>query len=144
MPEALSRRNVLIGTAAVGAVAVGGVTLVATAEVKSAALAFFKRALPGVTIDEKSALVAIEEFVADWPLAKRLVLGAAWNTAGIDTMAAMTPRFEPPARHLLTHFLLGSNFFLVKDPRAQPIVYLGNRAGTACANPFANLDPPPA
>ena len=142
MAGILSRRNVLIGTAAVGAAAVGGVTWVATAEVKSAGLAFFKRALPGVTIDDRSALVAIDEFMSDWPTAKRLALGAVWNTAGVDTMAAINPRFESPARHLLTHFLLGSNFFLVKDPRAQPIVYLGKRSGTACANPFANLDPP--
>jgi len=142
VPEALSRRNVVIGATAVGAAAVGGVTWVATAEVKSAGLAFFKRALPGVTIDESSALIAIDEFVSDWPMAKRLALGAVWNTAGVDTMAAISARFEPPARHLLTHFLLGSNFFLVKDPKAQPIVYAGKRLGTACANPFANLEPP--
>jgi hypothetical protein len=138
----LTRRNVLIGAAATGAVAAGGVTWVVTTDVKSSVLAFFKRALPGVTIDEKSALVAINEFMADWQTTKRLVLGTAWNTAGVDTMAAIHPRFEPPARHMLTHFLLGSNFFLVKDPRAQPIVYAGNRLGTPCANPFANLGPP--
>jgi hypothetical protein len=142
MPEALSRRNVLIGAAAVAAAAAGGATWVATAEVKSAALAFFKRALPGVTIDEKSALIAVDEFVAKWATAKRLVLGAAWNTVGVDNMAAIDPRFEPPARHLLTHFLLGSNFFQVKDPRAQPIVYVGRPPGSACGNPFANLEPP--
>ena len=142
MSEALSRRNVLIGTAAVGVAAVGGVTWVATTEVKSAALAFFKRALPGVTIDEKSALIAIDEFVEKWTTAKRLVLGAAWNTAGVDTMAAINAQFEPPARHLLTHFLIGSNFFEVKDPRAQPIVYVGRPPNAACGNPFANLDPP--
>jgi hypothetical protein len=81
-------------------------------------------------------------FVADWPTAKRLALGAAWNTAGVDTMAALHPCFEQQARHLLTHFLPGSNFFLVKNPRAQPVVYLSKRAGTACANPFAILEPP--
>jgi hypothetical protein len=142
MAETFSRRNILIGAAATGATAAGGVTWVATADLRPAGLAFFRRALPGVTIDEKSALVAIDEFVSDWPMAKRLALGAAWNMAGVDTMAAMHPRFEPPARHLLTHFLLGSNFFEVKDPRAQPIVYTGNKIGTPCANPFANLSPP--
>ena len=142
MPKSLSRREVLIGTAAVGAAAGGGVAWLATADVKPAALAFFKRALPGVAIDEKSAMTCIDDFVADWPLAKRLVLATAWNTAGVDTMAAVHDRFQSPARHLLTHFLINSNFFQVKDPKAQPIVYTRQPPGSACANPFANLDPP--
>ena len=142
MPEALTRRNVLIGATAFGVAAVGGAAWVATAEFKSAVLAFFKRALPGVTIDEKSALTGIDEFVSDWPTAKRLVLGMAWNTAGVDTMAAVNIRFASAARHMLTHFLINSNFFMVKDPRAQTIVYVSSPPGAACANPFANLDPP--
>jgi hypothetical protein len=140
--EALTRRTVLIGASAFGAAALGGVAWVATADIKSAVLAFFKRALPGVTIDERSAFASIDAFASDWPMAKRLVLGAAWNTAGVDTMAAINARFESAARHMLTYFLINSNFFQAKDPRAQPIVYVANPPGTACANPFANLDPP--
>lgn len=130
----------MIGLTAIGAAAVGGVAWVATSDLKPAGLAFLKRALPGVTIDEKSALVAIDDFMADASTGKRLVLGAAWNTVGVGTMAEVVPRFESPARHLLTQFLLGSNFFHVKDPKAQPIVYTG--IGVACSNPFANLEPP--
>lgn len=47
-----------------------------------------------------------------------------------------------PARYMLTHFLINSNFFLVKDPKAQPIDYASPQPGSACASPFTNLDPP--
>jgi len=141
MPKSLSRREVLIGTAAVGVAAASGVAWGVTADIKAAVLAFFKRALPGVTIDEKSAMTCIDDFVAGWPLAKRLVLSTAWNTVGVDTMAAVHDRFQPPARYMLTHFLINSNFFLVKDPKAQPIVYTSPQPGSACASPFTNLDP---
>ena len=89
-----------------------------------------------------SAMTCIDDFVANWPLAKRLVLATAWNTAGVDTMAAIHDRFQPSARHLLTHFLINSNFFQVENPAAQPIVYVSRPRGSACSNPFANLDPP--
>ncbi|MBP2234660.1 hypothetical protein J2Z31_001150 [Sinorhizobium kostiense] len=61
---------------------------------------------------------------------------------GGGTMAAVHDRFQPPARYMLTHFLINSNFFLVKDPKAQPIVYASPQPGSACASPFTNLDPP--
>ena len=142
MPEVLTRRNVLIGATALGTAAIGGVTWATTADLKYAVLAFYKRALPGVMIDEKSALAGIDEFVADWSTAKKLVLRTAWNVAGVGTMADFNDRFESAARHMLTHFLINSNFFHVKDPKAQPIVYVSPPPHAPCSNPFANLDPP--
>jgi hypothetical protein len=144
MTEFLTRRNVLIGAAAAGAVAFGGVTWATTADLRYAVLAFYKRARPGVTIDEKSALAGIDEFVSDWSTPKRLVLQTAWNVAGVDTMAELNGRFESVARHMLTHFLINSNFFYVQNPRAQPIVYVSRPPGTPCGNPWANLEPPTA
>ncbi len=142
MPEVLTRRNVLIGATALGAAAIGGGTWATTSDLKYAVLAFYKRALPGVTIDEKSALAGIDDLVKDWSMAKTLVLQTAWNVAGVDTMAEINGRFKSAARHALTHFLIDSNFFLVKDPRAQPIVYARRPPHAACGNPFANLEPP--
>ena len=107
-----------------------------------AVLAFYKRALPGVTIDEKSALAGIDEFVSDWSTPKTLVVQTAWNAAGVETMAELNGHFERTARYILTHFLINSNFFHVKDPRAQPIVYVSTPLGTACGNRLANLEPP--
>jgi hypothetical protein len=43
-------------------------------------------------------------------------------------------RLESLERHVLTEFLLGSNFFRTDDPRKETIVY--SSAIPACANPF--------
>jgi hypothetical protein len=142
MSQAFTRRNVLIGTAGIAAATIGGVSWMAGFEFKSSVLAFFKRSLPGVTIDEDSAMTSIDDFAADWPMAKTLVLRTAWSTAGVGTMADLVERFESPARHMLTFFLINSNFFFVDDPRAQPIVYVTPPPHAPCGNPFANLELP--
>jgi hypothetical protein len=142
MSQNLTRRNVLVGTAAVAAVAIGGAAWMSEFEFKSSLLTFFRQSLPGVPIDQESASTCIDDFVADWPLPKTLVLRAAWSTAGVANMASAIDRFESPARHLLTSFLINSNFFHVDDPRAQPIVYVTPPPHAPCGNPFANLDPP--
>ncbi len=143
MRQVLTRRNVLIGLAAAGATGVGGATWIATADVKAELLEFFKHALPGVAIDEKSARACIDEFTAQWSGLKTRFIATVWRTAGVETTAGLNRRFEGLSRQALTSFLVNSNFFQAADPRAELIVYVSRPPGTACAsNPFANLDPP--
>jgi hypothetical protein len=141
MRNALTRRNLLIGAVAIGASATGGAIWIATADAKAALLDFFKRSLPGVKIDETSANKCIDDVLSQWSMAKTQLLGAAWRTAGIENVAAID-RLDRAPREALTLFLTGSNFFQTADPRSELIVYVGKPHGTACANPFANLDPP--
>jgi hypothetical protein len=119
----------------------GGAIWIATADAKTALLDFFKRSLPGVKIDETSANKCIDDILSQWSTTKIQLLGAAWCTAGIEIVAAID-RLDRAPRAALTLFLTGSNFFQAADPRAEPIVYVGKPPGSACTNPFANLEPP--
>jgi hypothetical protein len=47
-------------------------------------------------------------------------------------------------RLLFTFFLVNSNFFRIKDPRAEMIVYYSRPVGSPCASPFTDLSPPPS
>jgi hypothetical protein len=140
LPKIITRRNVLIGAGAVGVVAATGGAWIATADAKAELLVFFKRALPGVTIDEASALRSIEEFTAQWSRGRTMLVSAAWRVAGVERMSAMQDRFDLAARRALTYFLTNSNFFEVPDPRKETIVFVARPAGSPCINPFANLD----
>ncbi|WP_353646482.1 hypothetical protein [Mesorhizobium sp. WSM2239] len=138
----LSRREVLIGGGAVAVMGATGAGWLALADHKQALLAYFKRALPGVAIDEETALVCIDEFLGRWSWKERRAVSVAWRTFGVETMGDMSERFELAARRALTMYLTDSNFFHASDPHAVKIVYSSRPPGTACANPFANLEPP--
>ncbi|MCI0625645.1 MAG: hypothetical protein L0387_29050 [Acidobacteria bacterium] len=142
MRQVFTRRNVLIGLTTAGAAAMGGVIWVTRADAKVELLEFFKRSLPGVTIDNGSAKACIDEYMSKWSRAKFQFVGAAWRTAGVETMSAMSERFDAVARESLTYFLTNSNFFQATDPRKEIIVFAAKPPGTACINPFANLEPP--
>lgn len=154
-----SRRRLLIGTAVIAtAVATSGALWIGKADAKAALLDYFKRVLPGVTIDEKSASTCIDDFMAGWAnrsvlarpsryflmatIAKIQLTVAAWQIIGVESLSKLDEKFELVARKALTFFLLNSNFFLTNNPRQEAIVYVAKAPGAACSNPFANLDPP--
>jgi len=159
LPGAWSRRRLLVGAAIVGTAAstVGGLWF-SHASANAAVLDYFHRVLPGVRIDENSALKCIDDFMERWtnpPMlirpgryalmakkAKMQMLAAAWQVIGVDKLAKLDEKFELVARQALTFFLVNSNFFRTENPRQEPIVYIATAPGSACANPFADLDPP--
>lgn len=159
MSEAWSRRRVLVGASIIGAAAsTGGGLWLSHANAQAALLDYFQRALPGVSIDKNSAIKCIDDFMERWTnppmlirpgryalMAKKMkmqMLAAAWQVIGVDELARFDEKFEFVARQALTFFLMNSNFFHTEDPRRESIVYIPNTPGSACANPFADLDPP--
>jgi hypothetical protein len=149
----------LIGAAIIGtAVSTSGLLWISKADAKEALLDYFKRMLPGATIDVKSASVCIDDFMERWANPPMLVrpshdilltsmvkiqfVVAAWQVMGVENLSKLHEKFELVARKALTFFLLNSNFFQTDDPRLEPIVYVAKSPGAACSNPFANLDPP--
>jgi hypothetical protein len=142
LPKVITRRNVLIGTGAVCVATATGAAFIATADAKAELLTFFKRALPGVTIDEASAMRCIEDVIAQWSRGKTMLVGAAWRVAGVERMSAMQDKFDLVARRSLAYFLTNSNFFELPDPRKGTIVFVSRPPGSPCINPFANLNPP--
>lgn len=137
-----SRRNILIGGGTAAIAAAAGASWVVLADEHQALLDYFKRSLPGVRIDEASAAKCIHEFLGRWSWKERRAVIVAWQTFGVETMGNMSDKFELAARRALTMYLTNSNFFEAADPRAKTIVYVSRPSGTACTNPFANLDPP--
>lgn len=145
MSPLITRRNLMIGAAGTaGAMALGGGIWVGAADARTALLAYFKRALPGVTIDEPSARQCISEFLKRWSPAQQKVVATAWQTLGVEEMVRINDKFALAARWALTRFLTNSNFFDLDDPRSEPIVYESPEPGAACRNPFADLSPPAA
>jgi hypothetical protein len=162
MRGAFSRRRLLIGAAVFGTVvSTSGALWVSKADAKTALLNYFERVLPGVTIDKKSALACIDDFLAQWVNPydatverrsgyalmffnlKVRAAAAASQVVGIEKLSEFSEKFELIARRALTFFLVNSNFFLISDPRQQPIVYVASAVGAACNNPFANPEPLP-
>lgn len=159
MRGAFSRRRLLIGAAVLGTVVpISGALWVLKVDRKTALLNYFKRVLPGVTIDEKSAQACMDDFFEEWVNPPGLVLhsrytvmisnvkiqaaATAWQVVGVEKTFEFGEKFELIARMALTFFLVNSNFFRTPDPRQEPIVYVAKPAGAACNNPFANLEPP--
>ena len=156
---AFSRRRLLIGAAIIGtAVSTSGAVWIYKADAKTALLDYFKRTLPGVTIDENSARTCIDDFLKRWvkrpglvrqsgytvmaTIVKIQLAATAWQVVGVENLSELDRKFELIARQALTFFLVNSNFFLTEDPRQEAIVYLAKAPGSACSNPFANLAQP--
>jgi hypothetical protein len=153
-----SRRRLLIGAAIIGtAVSTSGAFWISKADAKAALLDYFKRTLPGVSIDESSARTCIDDFLRRWvdrpgllrpsryavmvSMVKVQLVATAWQIVGVDKLSGLDQKFEMIARQALGFFLVNSNFFLTEDPRQEAIVYVAKAPGTACSNPFANLTP---
>jgi hypothetical protein len=81
-------------------------------------------------------------FISRWSTMNHRIVSTLWQTVGVEMMAETNSKFEIASRLALTQFLVNSNFFQVTDPRAEPIVYVGQPSNAGCTNPFANLDPP--
>ncbi|MGE3141908.1 MAG: hypothetical protein AB7L65_01185 [Hyphomonadaceae bacterium] len=143
MAPLITRRRILAAGGAAGAVALGAGVWAVTANPTDILFHHYQRLLPGVRLDEASTRAAIDDFLADHISAPKLkVVAAAWRTFGVGSMQNANAQFDIFTRQAFTYFLTNSNFFLLGDPRAEPIVYTKPVIGMACGNPFADLSPP--
>lgn len=143
-----SRRQLLLGGAAVGALGVVGGGYLASAGPEDFFKAMLNARLPGVQISRESIRAFAEDSLKnrnDDFLPKLKVLSAGARAMGYHNLAAAmkdNEAFEVFDREFLTRFLLGSNFFNVADPTKEEIIFVG--VPPACANPFARFEPPQA
>lgn len=97
--------------------------------------------LPGVKLDERS----LGEFVRTMLNAEFLApsthkaavmadQAAPWLTGRVPKLRNGLATLE---RKVLTEYLLGSDFFRVRDPKREPVTYYG--PALACSNPFARF-----
>jgi len=140
-PDSPTRRKLLVASAGVATLGAAGAVWVGSRYDGPQAWieAVIRRNLPGIRLDPASLAKFVAEFAA-----RREVNGRSASTAMLldQTVPALTRRVakaqrqvERLERRVVTEYLIGSNFFRVRDPRAEVIVYAG--AIPACGNPFA-------
>ncbi|HEX7114010.1 MAG TPA: hypothetical protein VF193_02665 [Steroidobacter sp.] len=97
--------------------------------------------LPGVKLDERSLgefvhTVLNAEFLA--PSTHKAAImadrAAPWLTARVPKLRNGLETLE---RKVLTEYLLGSDFFRLRDPKREPVTWSG--PALACSNPFARF-----
>lgn len=94
--------------------------------------------LPDIDLDA----AALQAFVKDMLVSERMQRTEVKATVFADRFVPWLPAhiskardgLEGLERHVLTEFLIGSNFFRVPDPKRETIVYSGR--AVACINPF--------
>jgi hypothetical protein len=94
--------------------------------------------LPGIDLDA----VSLQTFIKDMMASERMQRKDVKLTVFADRFVPWLPAhiakardgLEGLERHVLTEYLIGSNFFRVPDPKRQQIVYSGMIV--ACRNPF--------
>lgn len=142
----LTRRHLLMGGAAVGALGLGVGVYGATASPYDFFSGMLRAQLPGVNISDDTirqfAADSLENRHADFG-PKLKVLSAGVRVIGFDAVAAGMASnfaFEKFNREFLTNFLVNSNFFDLADPTTEEVQYFG--MGRYCTNPFAQFEPP--
>lgn len=143
-----SRRQLLLGGAAVGALGLAGGGYLLSAGPADFFRAMLDARLPGVKISRESIEAFVEDSLKnrnDDFLPKLKILSAGTRAVGYENLAAAmkdNEAFEVFDREFLTRFLLGSNFFNVADPTKEEVIFVG--VPPACGNPFARFEPPQA
>jgi hypothetical protein len=137
-----SRRSILGMLAAIGASSVGGVYLWSWGP-ESLVARILGRRLPGVRIDSASISVLSRDLQTEFQTLPRWLglhgMAAAARVIGIDALAKLRPvEVNHLERKVLTYFMLGSNFFDVKDPKTDLVTYYP--PPWPCGNRFAEYD----
>jgi hypothetical protein len=133
------RRKVLLGAA--GAVAVG-VVGAAWNPLKNYRASWIERVvrdnLPEIDLDPGSLQTFVTYMLGHERLQPPLVRATIFADRFVPWLPAHVSKakegLEGVERHVLTEYLIGSNFFRVPDPKRETIVYSG--AVIACINPF--------
>ncbi|MBL8271044.1 hypothetical protein [Steroidobacter sp.] len=94
--------------------------------------------LPGIDLDAASLQTFINDMLVSERMQKKEVKATVFADRFIPWLPAHIAKarhgLEGLERHVLTEYLIGSNFFRVPDPKSETIVY-GGRV-VACSNPF--------
>lgn len=94
--------------------------------------------LPGIDIEPTSLKTFIDYMLTTDRMRPAPVKATVFADQFIPWLPAQVTKartgLESLERHVLTEFLIGSNFFRVTDPRRETITY--NGPTVACINPF--------
>lgn len=138
-----SRRQFLIGTAAVGALGTGAVGWIATDDPVDFIVALIERNLPGATLEPDAARTFATEYMATVEDARRdniLKISKLYRGVGlrgIDAVVGDTEQYQNFRRTTVTAFLIGSDYFDRGRAPETPVAYYGISACTR--NPFAEF-----
>jgi hypothetical protein len=136
----MKRRTVLLGGGALIVSAFAGGTLgVAMLDRNGFLAAVLRRYLPDAVVPESELVEFAQSY---WPLmekqySSRVALMRALNAADRLLIPGELDSTELLERDILTNFLIGSNFFNLKDPKTEPIDFTG--LSIACSNPFRRV-----
>jgi hypothetical protein len=136
-PFSPGRRKLLVGAA--GAAMVGAI---AWTPLKNYRVSWIEQVvrdnLPGIKLDAGSLQTFVKYMLGHERLQPALVRATIFADRFVPWLPAHISKaregLEGVERHVLTEYLIGSNFFRVPDPKRAKIVYGG--AVIACANPF--------
>lgn len=142
-----ARRKLLIAGAG-GAAALGIFAIASWSEVGSYRATWIenvlRESLPDIELDAASLQRFIEDMLASERMQRKMVKAAVFADRFVPWLPAHIAKarsgLEGLERHVLTEYLIGSNFFRVPDPKREIIIY-GGRA-VACINPFTYRSEP--
>lgn len=146
-PVPFTRRNMLLGAAAVGAVGVGVGAYGLSGDALTYFTSMFRHYLPGVTISDEGlrnfTREATEGRNEDFGPKLKALAGAVrvFGFSAVSAAMAKNYAFDKFNREFFSLFLMNSNFFQLDDPREGIVEYYGLAA--ACGNPFAEFSSPP-
>ena len=137
--SAITRRKVLLGAA--GAAIAGAVAWVPLRNYRASWIERVVRDnLPGINLDPDSLQTFVQYMLGHERLQPPLVRATIFADRFVPWLPARITKaregLEGVERHVLTEYLIGSNFFRVPDPMRETIVYGG--AVIACINPFTH------
>lgn len=137
------RRKLLIGTA--GAAIAGALAWIPLKNHRESWIEQVVRDnLPGINLDPDSLQTFVQYMLGHERLQPPLVRATILADRFIPWLPAHISKaregLEGVERHVLTEYLIGSNFFRVPDPKRETIVYGG--AVIACINPFTQAPEP--
>jgi hypothetical protein len=136
------RRKVLVGAA--GAVTLGIFGVAAWKPLKNYRASWVEQVvrdnLPGINLDPDSLQTFVKYMLSHERLQPALVRATIFADRFVPWLPAHVSKaregLEGVERHVLTEYLIGSNFFRVPDPKSETITYHG--AVLACINPFTH------
>jgi hypothetical protein len=137
-----NRRKVLVGAAGAATLGIFGAALWTPVKNHRASWVeqVLRDSLPGVELEPKS-LQSFVSYMLDHERLRPMLVRA---TIFADRFVPWLPAHVAKARdglaglerHVLTEYLIGSDFFRVSDPKRQTITYYGPMI--ACSNPFTH------
>ena len=135
--RAISRRELLLGAA--GAAVVGASLWTPLKNYRARWIEQVVRDnLPGIHLDPDSLQTFVKYMLGHERLQPAVVRATIFADRFVPWLPAHISKardgLEGIERHVLTEYLIGSNFFRVPDPKRETIVYSG--AVIACRNPF--------